>query len=82
MNFLSTAPAKGRVTALEPGVVPSFEEGALRPINRCHATFNRAQQGRSFASLKPTFDLPGRAEFKAAPHLFGRRGHPSSKEGK
>jgi len=81
MNFLSTAPAKGRVTALEPGVVPSFEEGALRPINRCHATFNRAQQGRSFASLKPTFDLPGRAEFKAAPHLFGRRGHPSSKEG-
>jgi hypothetical protein len=60
---------------------PSFEEGALRPANKCHATLNRAQRGRSYALLQ-AFDLPGRAESKVALHLLDRRGHPSSKEGK
>jgi hypothetical protein len=61
---------------------PSFEEGTLRPTNKCHATLIRAQRGRSYGSLQKAFDLPGRAESKVALHLFDRRGHASSKEGK
>jgi multidrug efflux system outer membrane protein len=53
-----------------------------RPTNKCHATLNRAQRGRSYVWLQQAFDLPGRAEFKVTSHLLDRRGHPSSKEGK
>jgi len=52
----------------------------MRPTNKCHATLNRAQRGRSYVQNR--FDLPGRAEFKVTSHLLDRRGHPSSKEGK
>ena len=52
---------------------PSFEEGRLRHTNKCHATFDMAQPGRS--------DHPGRADDNVALHLVDRRAHPSSKEG-
>jgi len=66
----------------EPDPFPSFEERALRSANKCHATLNRAQWGRSHVLLQQAVDLPGRAESKVALYLLNRRGHLSSKEGK
>jgi len=54
----------------------------MRPTNKCHVTLVRAQRGRSYTSRHEASDLPGRAESAVALHLFDRRGHPSSKEGK
>ena len=60
----------------EPAVFPSFEEGSLRPTNKCHATLIRAQRGRSDVSQR-AFDLPGRAESRTV-HLLDRRGQIGS----
>src|SRR5262249_25945222 len=60
---------------------PSFEEGSLRPTNRCNATLDRAQRRRSETLLHDWFDLPGRAETKVASHFLDRRGRPSFEEG-
>ena len=67
--------------ASRKGTIPSWKEGALRPIKKWHATLNRARQGRSERLLQREFDLPGRAESKVALHLLDRRGHPSFEEG-
>ncbi len=48
----------------------------MRPIKECHAT---SKQGRSRGGQS---DLPRRADSSVALHLFGRRGGPSSKEGR
>jgi hypothetical protein len=58
---------------------PPLRRGRCAVLNKCHATLNRAQRGRSCVVLQQAFDLPGRAESKVALHLLDRRGHPSSK---
>src|SRR5262249_46940784 len=67
---------------LEQAVVPSFEEGALRPTNKCHATLIRAQRGRSDAFLQQASEFPGRVDFDVTSHFLDPRGTPSSKERK
>src|SRR5262249_37143862 len=51
---------------LSRAVFPSFEEGSLRPTNKCHATLNRAQRGRSEPSCDSGLTSP------AAPNLRER----------
>jgi len=59
---------------------PSFEEGTLRPINRCHATVIRAQRGSHTPSQQAS-DLPGRAEFKVAWHCLIGASTPPRRRG-
>jgi hypothetical protein len=65
---------------LKPAHGPSFEEGRLRPINKTARYLRQGAAGE--VGLDPSFDLPGHADSEVAWHLLGRRGHPSSKEGK
>jgi hypothetical protein len=60
---------------------PSFEEGALRPINKMSRYLKQGAAGEVRHLLQEWSDLPGRAESKVALHLFDRRVRPSSKEG-
>src|SRR5262245_28642600 len=64
------------------GTLPSFEEGAQRPIRQCNATLNRAQRGRSGNLSQQWFDLPGRAEFKVAIHYLIGAAAPPRRRGK
>jgi len=48
---------------------PSFEEGLLRPTNKCLATLKQGAAGEVRTLLQQLFDLPGRAEFKVTLHL-------------
>src|SRR5262249_43790485 len=66
---------------LKGAVSPSFEEGALRPTNKCHVTFVRAQRGRSDAFLQEAFDLPGRAECDVALHSLIGAATPPQRRG-
>src|SRR5215471_3339433 len=65
----------------DKGLFPSFEEGTQRPLNKCLATLNRAQRGRSERCCNSCLTSP------AAPRLsnvaFGLIGaaSPPSKEG-
>jgi len=61
---------------------PSFEEGALRPINKMSRYLKQGAAGEVRILLQQGFDLPGSAEFKVALYLVDRRCLPSSKEGK
>ena len=45
---------------------PSFEEGALRPTNKCHPYLSQGTAGEVRTFSQQAFDLPGRAEFKVA----------------
>ena len=64
-NF-AVRPRQFEMNELDPRVfVPSFEEGALRPLNKKSRYLKRAQRGRSDVFLQE-FDLPGRAESKVA----------------
>ena len=69
---------------LQQGFFPSFEEGEPRRSNKCHATLThrRGGGGQTAFVIQELSDLPGRADSKVARHLFDRRVHPSSKEGK
>ena len=60
---------------------PSFEEGALRPLNKMSRYLKWGATGDVGTLLQQWFDLPGRAKLKVALHLLDRRGRPSSKEG-
>ena len=46
------------------GAIPSFEEGSMRPINKCLVTLDRAQPGEVRILSRQWFDLPGSAECK------------------
>jgi hypothetical protein len=65
---------------VEKGTIPSSKEGALRPITKRSLPLTGRSGGGQKVSLQ-VFDLPGRAETKAACHLFDRRGRPSFEEG-
>src|SRR5262245_12090091 len=60
---------------------PSFQEGSLRPTNRCDATSDRAQRARTETLLHDWLDVPGRAVTKVASQFLDRRGLPSFQEG-
>ena len=64
------------------GFFPSFEEGELRPTNKCHATLIRAQRGRSDRCCEKASDLPGRADFKVASHCLIGAAPPPRRRGK
>jgi hypothetical protein len=64
------------------GPFPSFEEGALRPINQMSRYRKEGAAGEvGLDSCTVRSDLPGRADSKVARHLLDRRSRPSSKEG-
>jgi hypothetical protein len=53
----------------------------MRPLNKCLATLDRAQLGRSDILLQHLFDLPGSAEFKVARHLLIGAATPPRRRG-
>src|SRR5262249_56809952 len=65
----------------DKGLFPSFEEGTLRPLNKCLATLNGAQRGRSEPCCNSGLTSPAAPNLKVALQLLDRRGHPCSKEG-
>jgi hypothetical protein len=62
---------------------PLLEGGGAAPYKQRARYLSRRAAGEvRKVFLQQVFDLPGRAEVKAAFHLFDRRGHPSFEEGK
>src|SRR5262245_21761767 len=69
--YVRCYPCLGTRVTYVSGPYRPFEEGALRSTNKCHATLNRAQRGRSKTCCNGGLTSPAAANFGSVTCLIG-----------